>query len=81
MGRQKCHIQSLLLKSLHLALLQRNLNRVSLGWHLLKNQIQTKHSIFFKRMLKWEVQQKDLNRVKIVKHESQLKGGYAHQKL
>jgi hypothetical protein len=39
------------------------------------------HSSFFKRMFKWEVQQKDLNRVKIVKHESQLKGGYAHQKL
>jgi hypothetical protein len=40
------------------------------------------HSSFFKRMYyKLEVQQKDLNQLKIVKHESQFKGDYARQKL
>ncbi len=49
-----------------------------ISWVAFVEKINTnQHSSFFKRMSKLEVQQKDLNWLKMVKHESQLKGDYA----
>lgn len=80
-GKAQMPYSKLIAKKFTLGIVAKKFEKGIFWVAFVKKTNTNQHSSFFKRMSKLEVQQKDLNWLKIVKHESQLKGDYARQKL